>query len=97
MLRANRENQISIKLNSCYSVGKTNAFRAKFKGDEDFIMTLESGTTVEDLLLQLPGIGRPEEWDDLDLHVFINHKAVDFDRVLQEDDVIDIHIPSSGG
>ncbi|MCG6881943.1 MAG: MoaD/ThiS family protein [Deltaproteobacteria bacterium] len=89
--------QIRIKLNSCYSIGRSNAFRSRFASEEDFTMVLASGTTVEDLLLQIPGIGKPEEWDDLDLHVFVNHKAVDFDGVLADGDVVDIHIPSSGG
>ncbi|EFK07833.1 conserved hypothetical protein [delta proteobacterium NaphS2] len=89
--------QIRIKLNSCYSIGRSEAFRSRFSCEEDFNVVLASGTTVEELLLQLPGIGKPEEWDDLDLHVFINHKSVDFDKVLAEGDVVDIHIPSSGG
>ncbi len=89
--------QIRIKLNSCYSIGRTEAFLYRFPSEEDYTILLPQGTTVEDLLLQMPGIGRPEEWDDLDLHVFINHKAADFDKVLQEGDVVDIHIPSSGG
>ena len=89
--------QIRIKLNSCYSIGRSEAFRSRFSCEEDFNLVLASGTTVEDLLLQLPGIGKQKEWDDMDLHVFINHKSVDFDRVLADGDVIDIHIPSSGG
>ncbi len=91
------KNQISIKLNSCYSIGRAEAFREKFSDERDFKVVLADGTTVEELLLQIPGIGRPEEWDDMDLHVFVNHKSVDFDRVLEQDDVVDIHIPSSGG
>ena len=89
--------QIRVKINSCYSVGRTDAFRSKFGAEEDLTMTLKGGTTVEDLLLQLPGIGKPEEWDDLNLHVFVNHHIVDLDEVLQNDDVVDLHIPSSGG
>jgi molybdopterin converting factor small subunit len=91
------EEQIRIKLNSCYSIGRTEAFLSRFTSEEDYTMVLPSGTSVEELLLQIPGIGRPEEWDDMDLHVFINHKSVDFDRVLEEGDVVDIHIPTSGG
>lgn len=91
------KDHIKIRLNSCYAIGKTSAFRSKFASEADFSMTLAKGTTVEELLLQIPGIGQPEVWDDLDLHVFVNHKAVDFDRVLEEGDVVDIHIPSSGG
>ena len=92
-----KTDSINIKLNSCYSIGGAKAFLSRFASEKDFVMTLANGTTVADLLLQIPGIGRPEEWDDLNLHVFINHKVVDFDRVLEEDDLVDIHIPSSGG
>jgi molybdopterin converting factor small subunit len=91
------KNPITIKLNSCYSVGKTDAFRSKFGSEKDFQLALSAGTTVRDLLLEIPGIGNPREWDDLDLHVFVNHQDADFDRVLEEGDVVDIHIPSSGG
>ena len=60
-------------------------------------MELEPGTTVQDLLLKLPSIGSPDEWGDLFLHVFVNHKNVGFDRVLEDKDIIDLHIPLSGG
>ena len=89
--------QIRVKINSCYSVGRTDAFRSKFGAEEDLTMTLKAGTTVNELLLQLPGIGSPEEWDDINLHVFVNHHIVDLDEVLRNDDVVDLHIPSSGG
>jgi molybdopterin converting factor small subunit len=97
-----RENQmkkepIRVKINSCYTVGQTDTFRSKFGNEDDFIIELDPGTTVEDLLLQIPGIGSPEEWDDLMLHVFVNRRIVGFDKVLKDDDVVDLHIPSSGG
>ena len=88
---------IRVKINSVYTVGQTDAFHSKFGTEEDFTMELEPGTTVEDLLLQLPGIGGPDEWDDLMLHVFVNRNIVGFDQVLKDHDVIDLHIPSSGG
>ena len=88
---------IRVTINSVYTVGQTEAFRSKFGTEEDFIMELEPGTTVEDLLLQLPGIGSPEKWDDLMLHVFVNRHIVGFDQVLKDHDIIDLHIPSSGG
>ena len=88
---------ITVKINSCYTVGQTDAFRSRFGTEDDFIVQLDPGTTVEDLLLQLPGIGGPEEWDDLMLHVFVNHHVVGFNKVLEDNDVVDLHIPSSGG
>lgn len=92
-----KKEPIRVKINSVYTVGQTDAFRSKFGDDEDFIVELDPGTTVEDLLLQLPGIGDPEEWDDLMLHVFVNRHIVGFDQVLKDNDVVDLHIPSSGG
>ena len=92
-----KKDPIKVKINSCYTVGQTDTFRSKFGSEDDFTMELAPGTTVEDLLLQIPGIGSPEEWDDLMLHVFVNRNIVGFDKVLEDNDVVDLHIPSSGG
>lgn len=92
-----KNNLIQVKINSVFAIGDTEAFFAKFKKKDNIIMELEAGTTVQDLLLMIPSMGDPEEWSDLFLHVFINHKNVGFDRVLEDNDIIDIHIPLSGG
>jgi molybdopterin converting factor small subunit len=92
-----KKEPIRVKINSVYAVGQTDAFRSKFGNKDDFTIELDQGTTVEDLLHQLPGIGGPDEWDDLMLHVFVNRNIVGFNKVLEDNDVIDLHIPSSGG
>lgn len=92
-----KKDPIRVKINSCYTVGQTASFRSKFGSEDAFTIELDRGTRVEDLLLQIPGIGSPEEWDDLMLHVFVNRSIVGFDRVLEDNDVVDLHIPSSGG
>jgi hypothetical protein len=88
---------IKVIINSSFAIGHTEAFVSKFNKKDDIIMELEPGTTVYDLLLRLPFIGAPENWSDLFLHVFINHKMAGFDKVLEDNDIIDLHIPLSGG
>jgi molybdopterin converting factor small subunit len=88
---------IHIKINTTFAIGNTEAFNSQFNRNGDLILELEPGTTVQELLLRLPGMGAPENWSDLFLHVFVNHKVAPFDRVLEENDVLDIHIPLTGG
>jgi hypothetical protein len=88
---------IKIKINSSFAIGHTEAFVSKFNKKDDIIMEVEPGTTVYDLLLRLPSIGAPENWADLFLHVFVNHKMAGFNKVLEDNDIIDLHIPLSGG
>lgn len=88
---------IKVKINSSFAIGHTEAVVSQFNKKGDLIMELEPGTTVQDLLLRLPSIGAPENWADLFLHVFVNHKVAGFDQVLEDNDIIDLHIPLSGG
>jgi molybdopterin converting factor small subunit len=88
---------IKVKINTTFAIGNTEAFSTQFNRNGDLILGLEPGTTVQDLLMQLPGIGDPENWSDLFLHVFVNHKVAGFDQVLEDGDILDLHIPLSGG
>jgi len=88
---------IRVKINTTFAVGNTEAFAAQFNENGDLVLELEPGTTVQRLLERLPAIGAPEDWSDLFLHVFVNHRVVAFDHLLESGDVIDIHIPLSGG
>jgi hypothetical protein len=88
---------ITVKINTTFAIGNTEAFGAQFDPNGDLILEVKPGTTVEELLLRLPGLGSPENWSDLFLHVFINHKVAPFDRVLEDRDILDIHIPLTGG
>jgi molybdopterin converting factor small subunit len=49
------------------------------------------------MLHKLTSIGPPNEWDDMMLMVFVNGESQGFDHVLQDGDIIDIHIPAGGG
>lgn len=91
------QNPIRVKINTTFAIGDTAAFASQFDQNGDLILELESGSTVQDLLRRLPGLGNPENWSDLFLHVFVNHKNAPFDRVLEDQDVLDIHIPLTGG
>lgn len=97
MDRKNKKNLISIKINTTFAIGAAAAFAEQLDRNGDFTLELDSGTTVEQMLTRLPGLGAPENWSDLFLHVFVNHRVAPFDRVLADQDVIDIHIPLSGG
>lgn len=88
---------IRIKINTTFAIGNTEAFNSQFNRNGDLILELEPGTTVHGVFLRLPAIGAPENWSDLFLHVFVNHKVAGFDRVLEDNDVLDIHIPLTGG
>jgi hypothetical protein len=88
---------IRVIINTTFAIGDTAAFHSQFNQNGDLILELEPGSTVQELLLRLPGLGAPENWSDLFLHVFVNHKVAPFDRVLEDNDVLDIHIPLTGG
>jgi len=92
-----RTKPIQVKINTTFAIGNSEAFSSQFNENGDLILELEPGTTVQELLKRLPAIGAPENWSDLFLHVFVNHGVVGFDQVLEPGDVIDIHIPLSGG
>ena len=89
--------RIKVKINSCYAFGLTEEVKERFSSGEGLSVEVDPGATIEEVLHKLPGIGPAEEWDALLLHVFVNGRAMGFDHVIQSDDVIDIHIPCSGG
>ena len=86
-----------IMIKSTFAVGLSKRLLAQLASGEDHNIEVEPDTTIEGLLRQLSSIGPPEEWDDIMLSVFVNGKLRGFDHVLQPDDVIDLHIPVSGG
>ena len=88
---------IKVKINTTFAIGNTEAFNSQFNQNGDLILELEPGTNIQDLLMRLPAIGDPKNWSDLFLHVFVNHKMAGFDQVLEDRDILDIHIPLSGG
>ena len=92
-----KKKAIRVKLNSSFAIGQTEAFLSQAHKKKDLPLELEAGTTVNDLLLKLPAIGSAENWSDLFLHVFVNHKMARFDQILKDGDIIDVHIPLSGG
>jgi molybdopterin converting factor small subunit len=91
------KNLIKVIINSTYAIGPMAGFVSQSNDDDNIIMELESGTTVEGMLLKMPSIGSPERWDDIMLHVFVNQKIAGFDQILKDNDIIDLHIPVSGG
>ena len=70
-----KKRPIRIKINTTFAIGDTAAFQSQFNQNGDLILELDPGSTVQELLLRLPGLGAPENWSDLFLHVFVNHKV----------------------
>jgi molybdopterin converting factor small subunit len=85
---------IKVTINSTYSLGNTNA---SSHDNDDMVMELEPGTTIERMLLKIPSMASPDRWDDIMLHVFINQEIAGFNQVLKDNDIIDILIPIAGG
>lgn len=88
---------IKVRINSSYAIGQAPDIASQFHDNDNITMELEPGTRVEGMLLKTPSIGGPEHWDDIMLHVFVNQEIAGFDQVLKDNDVIDLHIPVSGG
>jgi molybdopterin converting factor small subunit len=88
---------MNIKIRSTFAIGVTGGLRAKCRADEDIVFELKPGSRVADLLLTLDALGPVESFDDMMIHVFVNGTVRGFDHRLHDGDVIDLHIPVSGG
>lgn len=92
-----KNKKIKVIINSSYAIGPAESLAAQSSDGDNIVMELEPGTTVEGMLLKMPYIGGPDRWDDIMLHVFVNQEIAGFDQVLKDHDVIDLHVPVSGG
>jgi hypothetical protein len=97
MISRVKNKPLKVRINTTFAIGNTEAFNSQFDRNGDLILELEPGTSIQKLLMRLPAIGAPENWSDLFLHVFVNHQVAGFDQVLEDGDIIDLHIPLSGG
>ncbi|MFP4036536.1 MAG: MoaD/ThiS family protein [Desulfobacteraceae bacterium] len=89
---------MKIKLRSTYAVARTDRSQGKPAPEGYITFDLSGGDgTVYGLLISLPGLGPPEAFDDIMIHVFVNGALVGFDHRLSPGDKVDIHIPVSGG
>ena len=88
---------ITIRIRSVYAIGLTDQLRSQCASGKDFAIVIEPGTKVEGLLQKIASLGPVEAFDDMMMHVFVGGKVRGFDYVLQPQDVVDIHIPVSGG
>lgn len=88
---------IRITVRSTFAVGFTERLRSLLGSGGDMIVEVEPGTNVQELLEKMGSLGQSESFDDIMIHVFVNGKLKGFDYVLQQEDVLDIHIPVSGG
>ncbi|MBW2084215.1 MAG: MoaD/ThiS family protein [Deltaproteobacteria bacterium] len=88
---------MKITLRSSFAVGLTKLSLTQPGGLGSAQITLKAGSTVQDLLHKLPSLGPPEQWDDIMIHVFVNGELKGYDYPLRNGDVVDLHIPVSGG
>lgn len=88
---------MQITIRSTFAFSGTDEQRAKISSAENLTVEIAPGTTVEALLNRFPSLGPPGSYDDMMLHVFVNGKLQGLDYVLAPQDVIDLHIPVSGG
>jgi molybdopterin converting factor small subunit len=88
---------MKIRIKSYFAVGTTDHLREPTGSKKEMRIEVREGTTIDELLKTLPAMGPPEQFDDIMLHVFVNGHLKGFDYVLQPGDVLDLHIPVSGG
>ncbi len=88
---------MKVEIKSMYTVALTKELQSQMSNSDSLLLELEEGTSIEALLRSFPHLGRPEAYDDIMIHVFVNGKLKGFDYILQEGDVINIHIPVAGG
>ena len=88
---------MQVKIRSSYGIGLKAEERRRLTTARDMVVELPTGARVDDLLGKLPALGPPEAFDDIMIHVFVNGRLRGFDHELQSGDVIDLHIPVSGG
>ncbi len=88
---------MKIKIRSTFAVGATSHMGNESPKQGEFNLDIKEGTTVGDLLESLPSLGPSHQFDDIMIHVFVNGTLKGFDHILQDGDILDIHIPVSGG
>ena len=88
---------MKIRIKSFFAVGATDHLKETSGSRKEMLVEIENSTTIDELLKTLPAIGPPEQFDDIMLHVFVNGRLKGFDYALQPGDVLDLHIPVSGG
>lgn len=89
---------MEIRIKSFFAVGATLHMGGSSGRDaRDLAVDVKPGATVSELLERIPSLGPPGQFEDIMLHVFVNGQLKGFDYVLQPGDVVDLHIPVSGG
>lgn len=88
---------IKIRIRSVFAVGLPDHLRSRFFSQEDPVVEVPLNTSVGAFLRALEFLGPSEAFDDMMLHVFVNGKLRGLDYTLQSGDVVDLHIPVSGG
>ena len=91
------EKKIKITLRSTFAIAGTHPLSSIIDSNQDAVIELDEGATIESMLLTMHSIGNPGHWDDIMLIAIVNGTLRGFDHVLANNDVIHLHIPVSGG
>jgi molybdopterin converting factor small subunit len=91
------EKKIKVTLRSTFAIAGTNPLGSIIDSNQDAVIELDEGATIESMLLSMHSIGNPRHWDDIMLIAIVNGTLRGFDHVLADKDVIHLHIPVSGG
>jgi molybdopterin converting factor small subunit len=89
--------EMKVKIRSTFAIGATQDPQGRSPSNGPMKVDVQPGTTVEELLEKLPSLGPKDQFDDIMIHVFVNGTLKGHNYVLQPGDVIDLHIPVSGG
>jgi molybdopterin converting factor small subunit len=88
---------MKVSVKSTFAFSLPEHLRETFMSERQLVMDLEPGARVCDLLNKLPAIGPEEIFDDMMLMVFVNGRVRGYDHALRSGDIVDLHIPVSGG
>lgn len=92
-----RPGSMRITIRSRFAFSTADELRSGISSAKDLTLKIAPGTTIEALLRRFPSLGSPGTDDDMMLHVFVGGRLQGLDDVLQPGDVLDLHIPVSGG
>ncbi len=88
---------MKVKIHSTFAIGMTQTPQGRSPSNGPMKVGVQPGPTVEELLEKLASLGPKDQFDDMMLCVFVNGVLRGYDHILQPEDVIDLHMPVSGG
>lgn len=87
---------IKVKIGSFFATGLPADLLSQYTSGDSLVVDVEPGTTVGELLKKLPWLGLGESFEDM-LIIMVNNQQQHLNYILQSEDILDLHIPASGG